>query len=563
MRGEGASLNEIAECGLWIGERTAEGESLFWSISGPAKGSEPWCVAPVLEGNIPFPMRPLFPLFATLAVAPLFAEVKPAPYFADAMVIQRDAPVVVRGTADAGESVTVTFAGSSATVRADAKGAWAVKLPAKPANAKGGDLVIKGAKNTVTLTDVLVGDVWVSAGQSNMEWTLARDKDGRAALASAGDDGLRLLTYEKPGSDVGSKALGKDANKRLYPEHYYTGAWARDGKKSAGASSAVAYWFGKKLRAETGVPIGLVGYAIGGAPLESFFPVDGLKKRYPKKLQGDWMKNPELPKWCSGRAAQNLAKVEDAPADALGKNHGYKPGFAWEAGMGRIAGIPVRGFLWYQGESNAIEPARVKEFPALQAAMVAEWRERWGDPKLPFYFVQLSACEGGDRLHWGEFRDNQRLGVALIPPPAGMAVSYDFGPSSKGRSDVHPTEKKPIGERLARLALHDVYGKKDVVVSGPAPLKASAKGAELVVTFDSAKGLKASSGDALTGFEVAGADGKFVPAEAKVVGETVVVSSKGVGSPKTVRYAWASWCKESNLVNGEGLPASTFSLSVR
>lgn len=508
-------------------------------------------------------MRPTLPLFATLAVAPLFAEVKPDPYFADSMVIQRDAPVVVRGTADAGESVSVTFAGSSASVRADSKGVWSAKLPAKPANAKGAELVIKGAKNTVTLTDVLVGDVWVSAGQSNMEWTLARDKDGRAALAGAADDALRLLTYEKPGSDVGSKALGKDANKRLHAEHYYSGTWARDAKKSAAPSSAVAYWFGKKLRAETGVPIGLVGYSIGGAPLEAFFPVDGLKKHYPKKLQGDWMKNNELPKWCATRAGQNLAKVVDAPADSLGKNHGYKPGFAWEAGMGRIAGIPVRGFLWYQGESNAIEPARVQEYPALQAAMATEWRERWGDPKLPFYFVQLSACEGRDRLNWGEFRDNQRLGVALIPPPAGMAVSYDFGPPLKGKSDVHPNEKKPVGERLARLALRDVYGKKDIIVSGPAPLKATARGSELTVSFDSAKGLKASSGDALAGFEVAGADGKFAPAQAKIVGETVVVSAKEVASPKAVRYAWASWCKEANLVNAEGLPASTFALEVK
>lgn len=510
-------------------------------------------------------MRPAFSVLSLLAVLPLSAEVKVDPFFGDHMVVQRDKPVAVFGVADAGEPVTVAFGGRTGSAKADASGRWIVRLEARPADAVGREIRIQGAKNEVVVKDVLVGDVWVTAGQSNMEFRLGSDADAGEALAAAGDTGLRLLTYSMPGSDVGSRALGADANKRLYPEHYYAGSWAVSSRASAAGASAVGYRFAKRIREENpGVPVGLVGYAIGGAPIESFISRDALKRGgFGKKLSGDWMRNAELPAWCRARAAQNLAKVVNAPGDSLGKNHGYKPAFAWEAGLGRITDFPVAGFLWYQGESNAIEPARVAEYPKLQALMIADWRERWRNPKLPFYFVQLSACESGDRLHWGEFRDLQRKSVALSPAPIGMAVSYDFGPPPSQKSDVHPKRKKPVGERLARLALHDVYGKTDLEYSGPEPVRADAKSGVLVVKFAHAKGL-AARGEKLAGFEIASASGgKFVEAEAKIVGDTVELTAPGVSSPKVARYAWAPYCAGANLVNGDDLPASTFEVSAK
>lgn len=509
-------------------------------------------------------MRLSLPVVALFAVPSLFAEVKADPFFGDHMVVQRDKPVTVFGSADPGEPVCVVFDGRTGSAKADAGGRWIVRLAAHAADVSAKEIRIQGPRNEVVVKDVLVGDVWVTAGQSNMEFRLGSDAEAGEALASAADPGLRLLTHAVPGSDVGSRALGAGANKRLYPDYYYAGSWAVSSRGTAAGASAVGYWFAKKIRAGTGVPVGLVGYAIGGAPIESFLARDALKRGgFGKKLSGDWMKNTELPAWCRARAAQNLAKVANAPGDSLGKNHGYKPAFAWEAGPGRITDFPVAGFLWYQGESNAIEPARVAEYPGLQALMIADWRERWKNPKLPFYFVQLSACESGDRSHWGEFRDLQRKSVALSPAPVGMAVSYDFGPPPAQKSEVHPKRKRPVGERLARLALHDVYGQSDLEYSGPEPVRAYVKSGSLVVKFSHAKGLSAR-GEKLIGFEIAsGAGGKFVEAGAKVLGDTVELTAPGVSSPKVVRYAWASYCAGANLVNGDDLPASTFEVSVK
>lgn len=498
----------------------------------------------------------LFPLLAVSAIAPLLAGIRLDPVFGSGMVVQRDAPLGVAGFADPGESVVISFSGDIAKVTADKTGRWLASLKAFPASATGRDLVVSGRSDRVTLTDVLVGDVWVTAGQSNMEWPLGKDSESRTVKP---DTALRVITFEKPGSDIGADGLTPDQARRLTPEGYYAGAWASAGSREAMKASAVGHWFAAKLRAEVGVPVGVVNYAIGGAPIEAFISREALRQGgFGKKLAGDWMKNPELPAWCRARAAQNLAKAPTAPGDALGKNHGYKPGFAWDAGLGRLSDFPITGFLWYQGESNAIEPARLEEYAKLQALMVRDWRASRKADRTPFYFVQLSSCEGRDRVHWGAFRDLQRRSLALIPPPAGMAVSHDCGPDPKAKSDVHPRRKKPVGERLALLALREVYG-KPVEARGPEPTAAKKTAAGVVVTFAHAVGLTAP-GDRVVGFEAA-ADGRpFAPVEAIVDGDSVLVKSPGA---RQVRYAWASYCMGANLVNGAGLPAPTFQIEAK
>ncbi|MCY4754794.1 sialate O-acetylesterase [Pelomonas aquatica] len=506
--------------------------------------------------------HPLAVLAISLCTAtPLFAAVEVDSIFGDHMVVQRDKPVAVFGSAAAGELVKVAFGADVAETHAGVDGRWIVRLPARKAEAKPSQIRIVGVSNEVLLQDVLVGDVWITAGQSNMEFKLGQDAEGGAELQSAADPALRVATFEPLNKNVGALAFGPDDAQRLNPDSYYRGSWAAAAGPDAARASAVGYWFAKKIRAEVGIPVGVVGYAIGGAPLETFASREALTASgFGNKLSGDWMKNQELPTWVRARAAQNLAKLLDSPGDELGKNHGYKPAFAWESGMARIAEFPVRGFLWYQGESNAVEPARIAEYARLQALMAADWRAKWKDPKLPFYFVQLSACEAAERKHWGEFRDMQRRSVAAIPAPSGMAVSYDHGPPVDAKSDVHPNHKRPVGERLALLALRDVYGKPGMISSGPAPAEMTVRGGELVIGFDHAAGMKSSSGGQLAGFEISNDGAAWTPADARVEGHTVIVSAPGVSAPKAVRYAWASWCKDANLVNGAGLPASTFQL---
>ncbi|MEJ6004857.1 sialate O-acetylesterase [Paucibacter sp. AS339] len=503
------------------------------------------------------------PLVLALACTPAIAALSVDAIFGDHMVIQRDKPVVVFGSAVAGESVRVTFGQDSVMAQASASGRWIVKLPARPANAVPAEIRVDSAGSALVLKDVLVGDVWVAAGQSNMEFPLDQDVEGGAELQAAADDAVRVASFRAPSIAVGAKPLDQVSVKLVEADRLYAGGWAIAAGKAASSASAVAYWFAKKVRAETGLPIGIVGYAIGGAPLESFISREALQAGgFGKKLSGDWMHNPELPNWVRSRGAQNLADVAGVPSDALGRNHAYKPALAWEAGMGRITAFPIRGFLWYQGESNAIEAGRVAEYPELQRVMVADWRARWGDDKLPFYFVQLSSCEDSNRMRWGEFRDLQRRAVDLIPAPSGMAVSYDFGPPPATKGDVHPAQKRPVGERLALLALRDVYGKPGLVAEGPQPMAATKAGDGVRIRFGSATGLAAKSDD-VAGFEISDDGIQFVPAVATIGGGTVTLRADGVKSPTVVRYAWAPWTRDANLVNGAGLPAPTFTMQIK
>jgi sialate O-acetylesterase len=510
--------------------------------------------------------------FAALSLfaAPLFGVVKVDSFFGDHMVVQRDSPVVVWGVADKDEQVLVTFAPDGGTAKAKfatmfPDGRWRCELPAKSASVTPHSFFVSGKKGAVhsepvVIRDVLVGDVWVCAGQSNMEFPMSREAHAATELPKAGDAQLRLLNHTFAGQYVYGQALKAEVVARFTPEKFYTGSWAVDSSTSAAPMSAAGYYFARTIRREAGVPVGLINYAVGGIPIESFMAVDLLKEKFPAKVRGDWTKNDEIDAWCRGRALAHLGSATtNTPRYANGPDHAYKPGFAFAAGVGRITDFPVRGVLWYQGESNAIGPARVAEYPALFVAMVADWRAKWSRPDMPFYYAQLSSCASGkDRDLWPEFRAGQRRVLAEIPGPTGMVVTSDVG----AEKDVHPGDKKTVGERFARWALRDVYGKPDTVVSGPIANAASRKGGAVLVSFGFGGGLKTSDGAAATPVEVAGSDGRFVTAEAKVECDILVVSASSVLSPKAVRYGWKPYFK-GNLVNGDGLPASTFLLPVR
>jgi sialate O-acetylesterase len=318
--------------------------------------------------------------------------------------------------------------------------------------------------------------------------------------------------------------------------------------------SAVAYYFGEKILHDINVPIGLINLSVGGAPLETFIDKTVLEnnKQYSAKANGDWLMNDDLPVWVRERGKQNVGSLQNVPADESGKNHAFKPGFAYSAGIEPMLLMPVKGILCYQGESNAQEIERVNEYAALSKLMVDDYRKKWHIPQLPFYFVQLSSI---DTLKykgqlWPEFRNEQRKLLQLIPN-SGMAVCSDIG----AKDDVHPANKKDVGERLARWALNKTYG-KDIIPSGPLPLSAKYANGKVVISFQyMARGLKTSDGKELKGFSI---DGKN-EASASIGDSGILILSEK--KPEYIYYGWKSF-SNGNLINSENLPASTFKIKV-
>ncbi|MDR2980848.1 MAG: sialate O-acetylesterase, partial [Puniceicoccales bacterium] len=478
------------------------------------------------------------------------------------MVCQRESPVTIWGTGQAGKNVEVYFQDARIKVTCGADGKWEATLPPMKACSTPAELKVESEGGRLVLKDILVGDVWICAGQSNMEWPLSRDLNAKDSLASAEISGLRLLNYSYPGQYRYANPFTEAEIARLVPEKFFQGQWQVSSSKSAAPFSAAGFYFGKKIHAEVDVPVGMVNYAIGGSPIETWISTEALARdaRFRDKVNQDWLTNPAMDSWVRQRGREQLRGV---PKEALGQRpsgpiHSYAPGIAFEWGPGRIARFPVKGFLWYQGESNSLEEPRVAEYRALFKILVDDWRACWKQPKAPFYWVQLSSISEKHykSQFWPRFRNDQRLSMSDIEN-GGMAVCSDAG----AERDVHPRNKKVVGERLAAWALNQVYGKA-VVPSGPLPQKVSREGKALKIVFTYADGgLKTSDGQPPREFEVAGKDGKFFPAEATIRNGSVEVISSRVPSPRKVRYGWIPFSR-GNLVNSAGLPASTFEVEI-
>lgn len=500
----------------------------------------------------------LLPAFLAFGAA-LSGQVAFDPMIGSDMVLQRDHPIVIRGTAKPGETVRVRLANDQASVVAATDGKWEVRLRPRPASAAALDLMAAAPSGEARASNVVIGDIWICAGQSNMEWPLRKDANAPEAAKMLGNPNrqVRLITHAFPGQ-YSSKALAPAQLADMVPGRFFKGQWGVDSPKVSPAFSAVGWWFAQRVQAATKVPQGMVGWGIGGAPIETFIRAEALaaEPALAAKLKGDWEKNPAIDAWVRQRAREHFGKAQQ-PRDERGIEHFYKPGFAWAAGPGLATWMPVKGVLWYQGESNSLNEASAKEYPAMMRLMVADWRRQWGLPDMPFLWVQLSSIDtkGYKSQQWPLFRDNQRRLLAEIPN-SGMAVSSDVG----AQNDVHPRDKKTVGERLARWAIHQVYGQRQVVPSGPLPLEAKASGGTVTVRFAHGRGLRTSDGKPVREVEVAGADGVFAAAEAQVRGETLVI--KAPGTTSRVRHGWVPW-SQANLVNGEGLPASTFEVEVR
>ena len=492
---------------------------------------------------------PRLPLAALVAMLALRAGADPlAPAFGDHMVLQQGVKHPVFGTVKPGAEVVVRFAGQEKKTRADERGAWRIELEPLAANATGADLVVQADAST-TLHDVLVGEVWLCAGQSNMAFTVAQSAEAKALLAQPVPALLRLCDPQ-PRFETNPAPWPADAIRALTPANYYTqDAWAAADKAAVARFSAVGHAFGRMLQSELKVPVGLIDVGVGGTPAESWVPRAAvLADPALAGLEKDWPASALNQSFISQRAAQNMAAAVKAGADAHAMEHPYRPGFMHAAAIAPHAGLPIAGVIWYQGESNAEDIGRHERLFPL---WVQSLRENFRDKNLPVYGVQLP---GLDRLTWPGFRESQaRL---LTGPNLGFAVTLDLGDPR----DVHPHRKQAVGERLARLALRRTYG-RDIACDGPAPAAFVFEGGAARVKFKDAPVLPpvlaATPAGKASPFWVAGPDRVFVRAGAKLENGDLVVAAPTVKEPVAVRYAWEP-DPAAVLSNAEGLPAAPF-----
>lgn len=459
--------------------------------------------------------------------------------FSDHMVLPHGRSLTLRGTANAGETVRLSIDGNTYRTEASALGQWEITLP--PLTAGGPyTLEIKAKSRSLKFQNVMAGEVWLCSGQSNMEFMLKQSQTGSRDIPQAQSSQIRFFdmkarwrtdNVEWPADALDSLNLRK---------HYRPATWTECTQETAADFSAIAYYFGRMLQDSLKVPIGLICNAVGGSPTESWIDRRTLEYEFPTILR-DWLRNDFIQPWVRERAQKNI-KLSKSPL----QRHPYEPCYLFESGILPLQKYPICGVIWYQGESNAHNAdAHDRLFPLL----VDSWRRNWDNAEMPFHFVQLSSI---NRPSWPWFRHRQQLLAAQIPH-CEMAVSSDCGDPY----DVHPRRKEEVGTRLARQALHHDYGFNHVTPCGPVFRSVTFGNGSALLTFDYGKGIKSSDGKELRTFEVAETDGLFHPATAIITPEGIQVSSPEVKNPRYVRYGWQPYT-EANLVNEDGLPASTF-----
>ncbi len=451
-------------------------------------------------------------LGTTLSSGLLYAELKPNPLFTDGAVLQRGQDVPVWGTAKDGEKVTVEFAGQTATTTAQG-GKWRVEL--KPLEAGGPFSMKISGENTITVNNLLVGEVWLASGQSNMEWKFDNSASPEVERAKADYPQIRMITVTKVTS--------------LEPVNEINGSWQECSPESVGKFSAVGYYFARDLHAKLGVPVGVISTSWGGTPAQAWTSAEGFEG------------HPEL----KGYAAQLKSARKKPPEKGPGPHF---PGSLYNAMIAPVVPYAMKGVIWYQGESNA---GKSKEYQTLFPAMIADWRAKWKLGEFPFLYVQIAPFKGQPP----EIREAQLLTLGKSGNTA-MVVTTDYG----NANDIHPKQKEPVGHRLSLAARALAYGEK-IGYSGPLFDSMKAAGGKVEISFRHVGGGLVAKDGALKGFTIAGADGKFVPAKAAIQGDKVVVSAGGVADPKAVRYGWEN-VPDVNLFNQEGLPASPFRTDV-
>jgi sialate O-acetylesterase len=490
------------------------------------------------------------------------AELAMPQFFADHMVLQAEKPVKIWGTADRGAAVQVRFGTHTARTKSAAHGEWSLELPAMPVNADGQRLEVTSGGEILHFEDVLVGEVWLASGQSNMQWSLKQVDPDREAISASDLPQIRFFQ-----ADLTTAAT---------PQDDVPGTWTVSHPETSPDYSAVAFFFARKLNAKLGVPVGILQCAWGGKPVETFTSRDALIKHpsgahqimnHDKRVAA-YDEAEAKAEYEAAMAAYEAAKTKwDAAPQSEREGRAPRPprmprdpalipgrpATIWNGMVHPFVGYSLRGAIWYQGESNRRQP---NDYEALFTIMIEDWRKQWGDD-FRFLWAQLAnfekpVTEPGTNPGWAVIQDHQRRALQL--PKTGMAVLNDIGDAN----DIHPKNKKDVGERLARWALADDYD-KEIVKSGPLYQSHKIADGKVVVAFDYvADGLKARDGGDLQHFEIKDAEGTWHWAEAHIDDDHVIIWHPNVPEPVAARYAWAANPEGANLINSAGLPASLF-----
>lgn len=513
--------------------------------------------------------RLLLGLTIILFIASARADVRLPALFSDGLVFQQGKPLPIWGWAAPDEDVSVQFAGQTRAARADLDGRWRVILDPLPANASPQEMKVSG-KNSLTLKNLLVGEVWICSGQSNMQWTVSQAANPQQEIEAANFPQIRMFNVERATA--------------MSPADDVKGSWKEANPGNVGQFSAVGYFFGRHLHQVLKVPVGLINTSWGGTRVEAWTSRESLEERpCAAQMLSDWDGIRQSWDATAENARHEVAKAEwqaqvqkirkdnaTLPADKQVKpppaprppddpsKTPHHPAVLFNAMVAPLIPYSIQGAVWYQGESNQ---KRAFQYQELLPNMINDWRTRWNS-EFSFYIVQLAGFGNGQPVAkepglpdtWAELQEAQYL-TAITLPRCGLVVTNDIGEER----DIHPKNKQEVGRRLALWALAHDYGRTNTVFSGPMFKNAVVEGARVRVQFDHVGGgLKTRDGGDLKHFQIAGQDQKWTWAEAKIEGSEVVVSSSTVPNPVGVRYAWAAWPEGANLINAEGLPATCF-----
>lgn len=492
----------------------------------------------------------------------VLAQVRLAEFWQSGMVIQRDKPITVWGSGRPGSTVSIQFDNEEkqATVAIDS--VWIIHLSARPASTVPHRLLVRSDSAQLELTNLLIGDVWVCAGQSNMAFPMTGDQHFKQTLSEAYNPLIRLFD-RMPGAFRYNEPFKSYEAAYLTPNTFFKpGQWQIADSASIQHFSAVCYYAGKQLQQSVGIPIGLIHMAVGGSPTEAWMqPEITTTDTLLQSIFGhNWLQNPALEPWCIQRGHENLDSLVHAgypvPTGRLGINHPYQPGFLFNAAFNAMARLAIKGVMWYQGESNALSLRRVLQHEHLFPLLVHQWRRTLNSPDLPFFFCQLSSIstdKGYQSHYWPLFRDGQRRLAAQLPH-VGMAVTSDVG----HRTNVHPTDKKTVGERLARTILIQTYRQPLLAAPEPIRLLRRKQGWTLQLAH-SGTGLKTADGLAVRGFAIGDASGPNKTLDANLSGRRIKLTGTQAG--QYLYYSWQPY-STANVVNSEGLPLTTFRLAL-
>ncbi|MEP2777222.1 MAG: sialate O-acetylesterase [Luteolibacter sp.] len=489
--------------------------------------------------------------FSTLAE---LENAQPARIFGSDMVLQCDAPIRIWGTANKNQTVTVTLGDETSNTTADAEGKWIATFAPRKASSKPISLGI----NEVNFSNILIGEVWICSGQSNMKFTLGSAKIDPSVLKQMENDQLRLLVHE------GLPLIAKDGYsekqlERCNVDTFFEATWTTSTTKTARGSSAIGWIFGNGLQREMDVPVGIIQVAVGGSAMNNWIdPVTAKENPLTASLyEKDWLTNEEV-------FAAHRNRGSDAMQNVIKKGEPYiigktpyrwlcEPGFLFEAGIAQLEGLSFRGVVWYQGESDATTPEASATAAQLFPLLIRSWRNALRAQDSEFIFVQLP---GHDVASWPQFRESQRLAEKELPHTA-MVVTLDLG----DEKNIHPKDKQPVGERVLRLALKNTYGKD--LLGFPETDRVSVEGKDLIICFrECGEGFLPIKGD-ISGFEVADQSGAFHPASAKLSSTDSITVTSPFPSPSAIRYAWTPFPKPPlKLFNSDKLPLGPFSLKI-